>query len=486
MKKTLILYSALLCLLSNISAQTNFSISGNVPSTITGNIQLILDPTFLGRTPQVIAAPITNGHFELKVNLTRNCFVQLNHPSIRIPMYAEPGFDLILNIPEGATSLDKVLSGKGTAENNFLQTFFTQFGNDFNDSLNEGQMLITSIDAFESQLFSKKKTHLEALKNDPNKSNFSASFNTFVENEINYHYWRELFAFPIVNANRDQKILTVVPIPQVMLESFDASKVDNNEALPSNSYRDFVKYYIIYSSSKANGFNKFTDGGTSAERKSAVAKEKLSGNVYVYWLSRYIIDECGKIGGMMAKKLLATLKEADGSKASYQIADANCNPKDITGQTASLQSTGTPQNNDSEAGLMDLNFKPTSLSKLKGKVVYIDFWASWCGPCRMMMPFSKKLHEQLTEKQKKQITFLYISIDADTAAWKKAMKDLGIEGTQMISPGNWNSKACRYFQINSIPRYMIMNKQGVIVEMNAKRPSEEQEVLQQLIKLTEE
>ena len=101
------------------------------------------------------------------------------------------------------------------------------------------------------------------------------------------------------------------------------------------------------------------------------------------------------------------------------------------------------------------------------------------------MPFSKKMHDQLTDKQKKQIAFLYISIDADTASWRKAIKDLGMEGVQYISPGNWKSAACRYFQINSIPRYMIMNKQGVIVDMNAKRPADP-EVLQDLIKLSQE
>ena len=135
--------------------------------------------------------------------------------------------------------------------------------------------------------------------------------------------------------------------------------------------------------------------------------------------------------------------------------------------------------------MANMKFKPVSLSDFKGKVVYIDFWASWCGPCRKMMPYSKQIHEQLTDKQKKDIVFLYISIDADTNAWLKAVKDLELIGTQYFSPGNWKSKVCSYFQISSIPRYMIMNKKGEIVEINAKRPAD-QGILQDLIKLTEE
>ena len=53
---------------------------------------------------------------------------------------------------------------------------------------------------------------------------------------------------------------------------------------------------------------------------------------------------------------------------------------------------------------------------------------------------------------------------------KKGITDLGMEGQMVISPGNWSSKVCKFFQIGSIPRYMIMNKKGDIVDFNAKRP----------------
>ena len=95
------------------------------------------------------------------------------------------------------------------------------------------------------------------------------------------------------------------------------------------------------------------------------------------------------------------------------------------------------------------------------------------------------MHDNLNDKQKKQIVFLYISIDADQNAWKKGIQDLGIEGVNVISPGNWNSKACKYFQINSIPRYMIMNKKGEIVDFNAKRPADTI-VLDELLRLVTE
>ena len=63
------------------------------------------------------------------------------------------------------------------------------------------------------------------------------------------------------------------------------------------------------------------------------------------------------------------------------------------------------------------------------------------------------------------------------------MTDMKMEGLQVISPGNWSSKACKYYQINSIPRYMIMSKSGEIVDFNAKRPNDAA-LLDDLRKLT--
>ena len=94
------------------------------------------------------------------------------------------------------------------------------------------------------------------------------------------------------------------------------------------------------------------------------------------------------------------------------------------------------------------------------------------------------MHEKLTDKQKKEIMFLYISIDADQNAWKKGIQDNAIEGVNLISPGNWGSKVCKYFQINSIPRYMIMDKKGDIVDYNAKRPSDSG-IMDDLLKLAD-
>lgn len=464
-------------------AQPNFFINGNLPSNMPGNVNIKIDKTFLHRSFEFNGATIIDGHFQIKYNLDRNYIIDLTNSHFTIPVYAEAGEDLILKVTYEDSKKSFTFSGNGGEQNNFLREFTNRFKDNFNDSLSEIQMLNTSIDAFESSLFEKRKAQREFLKTEGKQKKYSADFNKYIENEINYHFWKELFAFPIINANKDSKILTVNEIPAIMLENFNQVKINNDSALISKSYRDFIKYYIIYSSSKSNGFKKFDNLASSAERKSSIGREKLEGNIFNYWLSRYTLEEFGSLKPSSVKKLLTTLKETDTNKTYWEIVNGVCKDKANSPDEPPVPQTVPVMMDGAGAGLMDIKGKPVKLTSLKGKVVYIDFWASWCGPCRKMMPFSKSMHEQLTEKQRKEIVFLYISIDQDTAAWKKAINDLGMEGTQFISPGNWQSKACQYFQIGSIPRYMIMNKKGEIIDLNARRPADTA-VLQQLIGLT--
>ena len=120
----------------------------------------------------------------------------------------------------------------------------------------------------------------------------------------------------------------------------------------------------------------------------------------------------------------------------------------------------------------DLKGEITNLDKYKGKVIYLDLWASWCGPCRQQFPYSKSLKKKFTRKQQKKISFIYISIDTNHSKWKQSIDALDIDGDHFISPASHTNSAGKYFQAASIPRYIIIDKKGIVIDNNAKRPSD--------------
>lgn len=119
-------------------------------------------------------------------------------------------------------------------------------------------------------------------------------------------------------------------------------------------------------------------------------------------------------------------------------------------------------------------------NKYRGKLLYIDFWASWCVPCRSDFPLAAQLKEKLTGKD---IVFLYLGGYHDSkGAWQKAREELDIKGEHyFLSPASMK-EAEEAFSINSIPHYIIVDKKGNIVDKNAERPQNAYEQLYKLLK----
>lgn len=125
--------------------------------------------------------------------------------------------------------------------------------------------------------------------------------------------------------------------------------------------------------------------------------------------------------------------------------------------------------------LLAANGKKTTLSEVlkqcKGKIVYVDFWASWCDPCLREMPFSKKLREDAAYKD---VVFIYLALNDKQSRWEAAWEKANLKD----QPHNYlilNSKDAPFvkkYDIRSIPRYMIFDKEGQLLNNDAARPGD--------------
>jgi thiol-disulfide isomerase/thioredoxin len=165
---------------------------------------------------------------------------------------------------------------------------------------------------------------------------------------------------------------------------------------------------------------------------------------------------------------------------------SKCTSKKAT-ETASTDSVATTTSvaNLTPTSLTDASNKVVDFKEItsKHKVTYVDFWASWCGPCRGEMPASQALRE---EYKGKDVNFVYISLDEEAADWVDANTSFALpNGQSFIIPNPSQSTIASQFNVSSIPRYLLIDSTGKVVDDNAPRPSETgriQEALDKMLK----
>ena len=127
----------------------------------------------------------------------------------------------------------------------------------------------------------------------------------------------------------------------------------------------------------------------------------------------------------------------------------------------------------------DLEGNPISLEQYRGKVVLLDFWAVWCGPCIAEMPNVKKVYDTYKDKG---FDIIGISLDTDEERLRNYLKENEIPWRQVFSGEGWNSPVSQQYGIRAIPAPWLIDKEGKLISHQARGEALENMVVEALKK----
>lgn len=226
---------------------------------------------------------------------------------------------------------------------------------------------------------------------------------------------------------------------------------DDYAALNTNSYNDLIEIYA------SNEFKKKSIGDASLKKyfDFVADGDVISGSTKDVFLTRFMYTIRKMPDSFYISIFEKYNRIVSNEQLKHYIIDVR---NDYTKPLISEQL------NLSEAkSILDI------FEKYKGKVIYVDFWASWCMPCRQEMPNAALLKNKLKGES---IVFLYFGYNDKERAWIKARNQLNIEGEHYLLNETMIKEAENIFGINGIPHYAIISKEGKIVDKKAKWPKD--------------
>jgi thiol-disulfide isomerase/thioredoxin len=419
---------------------------------------------------------ITNGDFKAKIAINEDgTFAD----TLRIP---ENGFYTMsvgneytnihlgiednVNMTVNANEFDKTIkySGEGSVENNYLAA---KILNNSAATANTVEFYSMDEDAFKTKL-SEIKTANETLLN--SSTNADKTFITAEKQNLLYDSYLMLHNYSQRHGYYTKKEDFEVSDSFIPTELKDMTFDDSKAYKSSSAYKD-----IAYDKALTGLFNYLGDdiSSVSPEDLKAVSDIKIPAlkNDVIDYLSSFLVSPSNE---NMESVYNFFMKNSTNDDTKKKLTETFENNKSLVNGKPSPQFVNYENHKGGDLSLTDL----------KGKYVYVDVWATWCGPCIAEIPSLKEVEKQFHGQNVE-----FVSISADNGrgykgetleekallakeGWSKMIAEKELGGIQLYADKAFNSSFLKDYQINSIPRFILIDPNGNIVNGDAPRPSD--------------
>ena len=390
----------------------------------------------------------TDGTFKDTVKVNEGTYV-LSTEKSRVYLHLEQGNNIVINFDDNNVHESLKLGGKGFEKSVYLKQKSILKQGFYNEGL--GAYKLEEIPFLKVMQSHRDKM----LDNLANTKNLSDSYIVKEKKEIQYFYLDFVQKYPS-NHISTTKNKTYKASENLLKELKKLSLENEEDYLKSKQYRGLLKVHLMLKTMEIAETNNISREFASLE----AAKDIKSSTIRNSLIFGGVKAAMGKVDDMDAYFQKYIIVAADSTYVSR-----------MTEVYQNLQSTVKGNSSPKFVNYRNYNGGTTSLDDFKGKYVFIDVWATWCGPCMRQMPYLKEIEKKYHNKD---IVFVSISADKekDFKKWKELVAKENLTGVQLIADNAFESSFIDKYNISSIPRFILLDPSGNIIENDAPDPSD--------------
>ncbi len=439
-----------------IAAAQNTLVMGKIEQYGPANtIDLQVNQFYLtGKKDNYTSNILTDGSFAFAVQINEPQLVSLKYANNKALLYLEPGDTLFVYTDAGKFQENLHFEGRSSANNRLLYTYFNdnppeldpfklvqyRYGSFWysNGPRFEDLMLNSDRTVFTRHMLLRKEKALELLHSITKQDKaITSTFAAFLETEIIYDWAYHMMLYGHVFKNK-------YSLEKDYFDFIAEIPVDNN-FIGNYWLRQYLLAFVNHQNeakkSKANPFVAQYNLATRGLYKKA--KSFVQSEMIVKALRAAQFDE-----------ILPKYHEFS-QKNPYPLFE----DKVISVYQKTIRYA--PGSQAPDFGLADISGKEIHLSEFRGKVIYLNFWASWCRPCIAKMRELKPIQEELEQAG---VTFLNVSLDKNEKSWQNKIRELGLGGVNVRAAGLSGQSMVKEYEVKVLPHYYIIDKTGAFAE----------------------